>query len=122
MPDVDGFEVLHRLKDNRSTTQIPVIMLTGSEKSEYKVRAFELGAMDYVTKPVDVPELKARIQSAIRITRLMGMLEQRAQIDGLTGLWNRTYFNDHLESRSTRPGAPAPRSRWSCATSTTSSR
>ncbi len=98
MPDQDGFEVLHALKDNRETTAIPVIMMSGSVDSLDKVRAFELGAMDYVTKPVDVPELRARIQSAIRISRLMRLLEQRAHIDGLTGLWNRKHFNDRLEA------------------------
>jgi two-component system cell cycle response regulator len=98
MPDMDGFEVLHALKDNRDTTAIPVVMMSGSVDSSDKVRAFELGAMDYVTKPVDVPELRARIQSAIRISRLMKMLEQRAHIDGLTGLWNRKHFNERLEA------------------------
>lgn len=109
MPDHDGFEALHCLKDNPVTTGIPVIMLTGSAESANKVRAFELGAMDYVTKPVDVPELKARIQSAIRITRLMKLLEQRAQIDGLTGLWNRSHFNNQLDAavnESTRKHTP----------------
>ena len=98
MPDHDGFEVLHTLKENPATKQIPVIMLSASHASEDKVRSFELGAMDYVTKPVDVPELRARIQSAIRLTRLMEMLEHRAQIDGLTGLWNRAHFDRRLEA------------------------
>lgn len=96
MPDQDGFEVLHALKENPQTKQIPVIMLSASRASEDKVRSLDLGAMDYVTKPVDVPELRARIQSAIRLTRLMAMLEQRAQIDGLTGLWNRAHFDQRL--------------------------
>jgi len=98
MPDHDGFEVLHTLKENPATKQIPVIMLSATHASEAKVRSFELGAMDYVTKPVDVPELRARIQSAIRLTRLMEMLEHRAQIDGLTGLWNRAHFDRRLEA------------------------
>lgn len=96
MPDLDGFEVLHRLKDNRATMEIPVIVLSADTTAASKVRAFEIGAMDYVTKPMDIAELRARIQSAIRLSRLMKLLEQRAQIDGLTGLWNRNYFNDRL--------------------------
>ncbi len=96
MPDHDGFEVLHKLKDNRATMEIPVIVLSADANAASKVRAFEIGAMDYVTKPMDIAELRARIQSAIGISRLMKLLEQRAQIDGLTGLWNRNYFNDRL--------------------------
>ncbi|MEO1128797.1 MAG: diguanylate cyclase [Planctomycetota bacterium] len=109
IPDFDGFELLHRLKADPKTKEIPVIVVSGSSDSEAKVRAFGIGAMDYVTKPFDVPELRARIQSAIRITRLLGLLEERAQIDGLTGLWNRHYFNKRLESEiseTSRKGTP----------------
>ncbi len=97
MPGMSGFEVLKALKENTDTMEIPVIIVSGSTDSRHKVRAFELGAMDYVCKPFDVPELRARIQSAIKLHRLMKMLEQRAQIDGLTGLWNRAYFDKRLE-------------------------
>lgn len=96
MPGHDGFQTLRDLKENRATMEIPVIVLSADSNAPSKVRAFEIGAMDYVTKPMDVAELRARIQSAIRISRLMKLLEQRAQIDGLTGLWNRNYFNDRL--------------------------
>jgi two-component system, cell cycle response regulator len=96
MPEMDGFQVLRALKNDSRTIDIPVIVLSGNSDPEDKVRAFELGAMDFVCKPFDIHELRARIQSAIRISRLMSMLEKRAQIDGLTGLWNRAYFNDRL--------------------------
>lgn len=109
MPDIDGFEVLRRLKNDSATMEIPVIILSAARDSELKVKAFELGAMDYVCKPFDVPELRARIQSAIRLTRLMRLLEQRAQIDALTGLWNRAHMNKRLEAeinQATRNGTP----------------
>lgn len=109
MPGLDGFEVLRALKNDPRTIEIPIIVVTGSTDSSEKVRAFENGAMDVVTKPFDVHELRARIHSAIRIHRLMKMLEQRAQIDGLTGLWNRKYFNERLASEidiSNRKGTP----------------
>jgi diguanylate cyclase (GGDEF)-like protein len=96
MPEMDGFQVLRELKNDPRTIQIPVIVLSGSTEATEKVRAFDLGAMDYVCKPFDVHELRARINSALRIHRLMEMLSRRAQIDGLTGLWNRSYFNDRL--------------------------
>lgn len=96
MPIMDGFETLHALKESPETINIPIIVLSGSTDPEEKVKAFELGAMDFVCKPFDIHELRVRISSAIRISRLMRMLELRAQIDGLTGLWNRVHFNDRL--------------------------
>lgn len=96
MPVMDGFEVLRALKDNADTSQIPVILLSGSDDSEDKVLAFDLGAVDYICKPFETTELRARVRSAMRIAELMHMLAQRAQVDGLTGLWNRAYFNDRL--------------------------
>ena len=96
MPGSDGLETLRRLKLESSTGEIPVIILSGSSTSSDKVGSFGLGATDYVTKPFDVPELRARIASSLRVTRLMRMLAQRAQIDGLTGLWNRAHLNDKL--------------------------
>ncbi|MEM9084024.1 MAG: diguanylate cyclase [Planctomycetota bacterium] len=96
MPDMNGLEVVRALKSDPATMDIPLIMLSGEVATELKVKAFELGAMDFVPKPFDAAELRARIQSALRIDSLMKMLAQRAQIDGLTGLWNRARFNDAL--------------------------
>ncbi len=96
MPGMDGFEVLQALRDDEATHHIPVIFLSAMSNSGDKVRAFEMGAMDYVSKPPDWAELRARVRSALRISLLMKMLAQKAQIDGLTGLWNRTYLDTRL--------------------------
>lgn len=96
MPDLDGPEVIRRLKSDPATLQIPVIFLTGADSTEAKVLGFELGAVDYVTKPFDPTELKARVRSTLKTKYLMDLLAQRAMIDGLTGLWNRAYFNERL--------------------------
>ncbi|MCC6660364.1 MAG: diguanylate cyclase [Phycisphaerales bacterium] len=93
MPDMDGFEVLRRLKDDPATLDIPVIVLSGLQSAQDKVTAFDLGAVDYITKPFNLTELRVRVRSALRLHRLVQMLAQRAQIDGLTGLWNRAHFN-----------------------------
>ena len=97
MQEMDGFEVLSKLKADPRTHDIPVIFLSGSCSTESKVRGLDMGAFDFVTKPFDVGELKARVRAALRIRSLILMLAQRAQIDGLTGLWNRTYFDQRLE-------------------------
>ncbi len=96
MPGMDGFEVLRVLKENPRTLQIPVIVLSGLQSSQDKVTAFDLGAVDYVTKPFDLTELRVRVRAAVKMQRLIRMLAQKAQIDGLTGLWNRVFFNTRL--------------------------
>ncbi len=93
MPDVDGFEVLRGLKENPGTVDVPVVVLSGLTAAQDKVTAFDLGAIDYVTKPFDITELRVRVRSALRIHNLVNMLAHRAQIDGLSGLWNRAYFD-----------------------------
>lgn len=98
MPGIDGFETIRRLKESSVTKDIPIVIISGSQESADKVLSFELGAMDFVAKPFDIHELRARIQSAIKIDRLMKMLEQQAQIDSLTGLWNRSHLDDRLKS------------------------
>lgn len=93
MPDMDGFAVLRRLKENPATKDTPVIVLSGLQSAHDKVAAFDLGAVDYITKPFDLTELRVRVRSALRLQQLVQMLDRRAQIDGLTGLWNRAYFD-----------------------------
>jgi diguanylate cyclase (GGDEF)-like protein len=101
MPEMDGFAVLKELKANATTQDIPVIFLSGASEPESKIRGLDMGAIDFVAKPFDIGELKARVRSALRIRLLIRMLAQRAQIDGLTGLWNRTYFDHRLEDQLT---------------------
>jgi two-component system cell cycle response regulator len=93
MPDMDGFEVLRVLKNDPTTVPIPVIVLSGLQSAQDKVTAFDLGAVDYITKPFNLTELRVRVRSALRMHRLVQMLGQLAQIDGLTGLWNRAHFD-----------------------------
>lgn len=98
LPNVDGFEVCRRLKEHPSTRNIPIIFLTGTADTESKVRGLDLGAVDYVTKPFDQVELRARVRAALRTKRLQDILEQQSFLDGLTGLWNRSYLDRRLES------------------------
>ncbi len=95
MPERDGFATLRELKENPLTSRIPVIILSSTDNVQTKVAGLDLGAEDYITKPFNTAELRARIRAVLRIHSLMRMLEQRAQLDPLTGLWNR----QHLERR-----------------------
>ena len=96
LDDMDGFEVLSRLKQDPRTQDIAVIFISAASDTMDRVRGLDLGAVDFIAKPFEVVELKARVRSAMRMRHLVRMLEHRAQIDGLSGLWNRRYFDQRL--------------------------
>ncbi|MBL0921119.1 MAG: diguanylate cyclase [Phycisphaerales bacterium] len=109
MPELDGFETLRRLKINPATLPVPVIVVSANTAPQDKVMGLELGAVDYVAKPFDFSELRARIRAALRTQRLLDMLAKRAHIDGLTGLWNRAHFDarfHELAAGAQRAGQP----------------
>ncbi|HEX8943388.1 MAG TPA: diguanylate cyclase [Gemmatimonadaceae bacterium] len=111
MPKIDGIEVARRVKGNRSLPFIPIIMQTALDATENKVEGLEAGADDYITKPIDFAELKARVNSMLRIKRLQDALEERerqlleanerlrhmSQTDALTGLDNRRYLEERID-------------------------
>jgi DNA-binding response OmpR family regulator len=66
LPDIDGFEVAHRLRTNRLTKDIPIIFLTERRNRSDRLQGLELGADDYLTKPFDVQELQLRVRNALR--------------------------------------------------------
>jgi two-component system, cell cycle response regulator len=111
MPKIDGIEVARRVKNNPDLPFIPIIMQTALDSTENKVEGLEAGADDYITKPIDFPELKARLRSMLRIKRLQEEVEERerelmeanerlrymSQTDALTGLENRRHIEIRLE-------------------------
>ncbi len=66
MPGMDGFEVCKQLRQDSATVTVPVIMLTAQDQTESKVRGFQIGADDYLTKPFELDELTSRIQAHLR--------------------------------------------------------
>ena len=97
MPDLGGFEVCRLLKDDAATSSIPVIFLSGSGDAGDKARGLDLGAVDYVTKPFDAFELRARVRSALRTKQLQDHLARSSQTDKLTNLPNRVTLLDRLQ-------------------------
>jgi two-component system, cell cycle response regulator len=111
MPEISGIEVARRIKANAALPFIPIIMQTALDSTEDKVEGLEAGADDYITKPIDFPELKARLRSMLRIKRLQEALEERekellevnerlrhmSQTDALTGLDNRRHLNERID-------------------------
>ena len=70
MPDIDGYEVCRRLKANEQTKDIPVIFLSALDNPLDKVKAFDVGGADYVSKPFQVPEVLARVRHQLQIRQL----------------------------------------------------
>lgn len=89
MPDMSGFDVCRALKADVELCMIPVIFLSGSGGPEDKVKGLNLGAVDYVAKPFDAFELRARVNAALRTKHMQDLLIKYAMIDPLTGLANR---------------------------------
>lgn len=79
MPELNGAEVLSRLRANRNSAiaQVPVIMLTGDGGEESEVLCLEAGANDFVTKPINLPVFRARIDTQLRLQTLRGQLQQQ---------------------------------------------
>mgnify|MGYP003965462713 FL=1 len=74
MPDMSGFEVCQVLKDDAELVMIPVVFLTAADDNKSRVRGLDLGAVDYVTKPFDSFELRARVRAALRTKQLQDQL------------------------------------------------
>ncbi len=77
MPGIDGIEVCRRIKTNRQTQHIPVIMVTALDQVEDRVRGLEAGADDFITKPVNDAALFCRLKSLVRLKMLMDELRGR---------------------------------------------
>jgi two-component system, sensor histidine kinase and response regulator len=76
MPDMDGFEVCKTLKSNPETQDIPVIFISALNEVMDKVQGFNLGAVDYITKPFQVPEVLARIKTQLTLRRLQKQVQE----------------------------------------------
>src|SRR5579862_328182 len=76
LPGTNGFDLLRQFKDCPETQNIPVIVLTAWNSTTDKLRGFELGAVDYLTKPFESAELRARLCAALRTKRLQDELTQ----------------------------------------------
>ena len=116
MPDLDGFEVCRRLRENPETAEIPVIFITARNSESDEVTGLELGGVDFISKPIRPAIVRARVHC--HVTQLLQQRELRhmhqrlldlSNTDGLTGIPNRRRFDDFLGqewSRSQRSGTP----------------
>jgi len=109
MPGKDGFEVCKLLKEDPKTKDIPVVFLTAQTDIEYISRAFEVGGVDYISKPFNGVELKARVKTHLQTVANLGEIKEKqsklAQLsitDQLTKLHNALYFDAQIKAYNTR--------------------
>lgn len=98
MPEMDGYEVCRRLKENPATQGIPVIFVTARSDARDEEHGLKLGAMDFIAKPFHLAVVKARVRNHIDLKMKADLLESLALIDSLTGIPNRRRLDEVLET------------------------
>jgi diguanylate cyclase (GGDEF)-like protein len=109
MPEMDGYEVIHRLKESARTQNIPVIFVTAKGEVEDEQKGLEMGAVDYISKPFHPPIVLARVKTQMNLIHKTEMLEELVSLDGLTHIPNRRRFDEVFEKewrRAVRSGLP----------------
>jgi diguanylate cyclase (GGDEF)-like protein len=104
MPGMDGFDVCRRLKSNPDTADIPVIFVTSLEESAEETQGFAVGGVDYITKPIRPPIVRARVRTHVELKRTRDLFEQLASVDPLTGVANRRRFDTEIGEEWRRTG------------------
>jgi len=96
LPGMDGLKVCRHLREKEATRDVPILFFTVADNAGHVARALEIGANDYIRKPVESLELRARVRASLRTKRMVDMLRVQARIDALTGLKNRAALDDAL--------------------------
>ena len=98
MPVMDGFELCRQMKNDFELRGVQIIMVTARTDGKDVKRALELGAFDYIKKPLDEIEVIARVQSALRFKRNQDSLKELSMKDSLTGLYNHGLILELLDN------------------------
>ncbi|MBI3581483.1 MAG: PleD family two-component system response regulator [Nitrospinae bacterium] len=96
MPEMDGYAVCVALKSIQESKSIPVIFVTALGSEEDEAMGFEVGAVDYITKPFNISLVRARVKTHLVLKQYRDELEHQTMKDGLTGINNRRCFDDVL--------------------------
>ncbi|WP_454020456.1 diguanylate cyclase [Azospirillum sp. Marseille-Q6669] len=96
MPGMDGYEVCSRLKTDPITRDIPVIFISAKSEVEDETYGLEVGAIDFISKPISPPIVKARVRNHLLLKRQTDLLRTLSFADGLTGIANRRRFDEVL--------------------------
>ncbi len=109
MPGMDGFEVCTQLKSQAATRNIPVIFVTAHTDAAQETYGLSVGAVDFISKPVNPAVVRARVKTHLTLKFQSDLLRNLVFLDGLTGVFNRRYFDQQLGTewaRSSRHNTP----------------
>lgn len=98
LPDISGLDICIQLKANDDTKDIPVLFITSNTEAGFEEKVFDVGAADYISKPLNPRVVAARTETHLTYHRAMQLLNQQASTDGLTSLANRRAFDQQLET------------------------
>ena len=98
MPDMTGYEVFAALKNHENTSRIPVMFITGLDGIEEEEKGFELGAVDYITKPFKDAIVRARVKTQLQIVEYIRQIESFGRTDLLTQIHNRRSFEMQINT------------------------
>ncbi len=102
MPQMDGYEVCRQLKADSGTRDIPVIFVTANTDTDQETLGLEVGAVDFITKPVVPAVVKARVRTHVTLKQQNDLLRKMVFLDGLLGVFNRRYFDQQLATEMAR--------------------
>ncbi len=102
MPGMSGLDVCRALKADPDTHDCAILIVTSHDDETTEIAALEAGAVDFIAKPVNGPIVRARVRTHLTLQRQSSMLRDLAHLDGLTGLYNRRFFDRALETECRR--------------------
>ena len=96
MPDMDGYAICRAMKDNPLLNDIPLIFVSGKTSDDDESVGLQMGAVDYLTKPLNLAIVRQRVAIHLELKRQKDLLSRLAMLDGLTGIPNRRAFDNRL--------------------------
>ena len=117
MPGMSGFQLCERLKADPEIADVPVIFVTSHSEPDFEVAGFDLGAVDFIAKPISPPLLQARVKTQLRVKALSDEVRRISTVDALTEVANRRAFDDQLARewrRTLRGSRPISRTSAGC--------
>ncbi len=97
MPGMDGYEVCRQIKAEVELQDLPVVFVTAHSEPQAETLGLEVGAVDFISKPFNPAVVRARVKTHLTLKLQGDLLRQMVFIDGLTGVYNRRFFDERLE-------------------------